>query len=99
CEAESRRHVYHQYTILLPEGVNRNGIMEYLNARAIASAVYYPVPLHRQNAFSEDECSRVRLPVTESIVQRCLSLPIYPEMTEAQIQHVCESVVGALDEV
>lgn len=90
------RHVYHQYTTLLPEDVERNAVMKCLNTEGVACAVYYPVPLHQQTAFRE-ECDKVRLPVTERVTQRCLSLPIFPEMTDNQIQHVCRSVQKALD--
>lgn len=96
-EAESCRHVYHQYTILLPENTDRNAVMKRLNADGVSCAVYYPVPLHKQNAFREEECAGLCLPVTERVAQRCLSLPIFPEMTGAQIQHVCRSIRKALE--
>lgn len=95
-EAEAGRHVYHQYTILFPDNVDREAVMKRLNADGIACAVYYPVPLHLQNAF-RDACADVRLPITERTAQRCLSLPIFPEMTETQVQRVCRSIGQALD--
>lgn len=90
------RHVYHQYTTLLPEGVERDTVMQQLNAAGVACAVYYPVPLHRQAAF-RGECDNVQLPVTERVAQRCLSLPIFPEMTDHQVRHVCDAFRRALD--
>lgn len=86
-------HVYHQYTTLMP---NREGVMEHLHQQGIACAIYYPIPLHRQEAFANTE--QPRLPVTEQTVTRCLSLPIYPEMTEEQIQRVVGAVREALGE-
>jgi dTDP-4-amino-4,6-dideoxygalactose transaminase len=88
---EDRYHVFHQYTILCDE---RDRVREHLLARDIASAVYYPVPLHRQKAFADT--AQPELPVTDAIAARCLSLPIFPEMTETQIDSVCDALVDAL---
>jgi len=87
---EDRDHVFHQYTILCDE---RDALREAVLAREIACAVYYPVPLHRQKAFAD--VPQPALPVTEKTAERCLSLPIFPEMTEQQIETVCEAVLGA----
>jgi dTDP-4-amino-4,6-dideoxygalactose transaminase len=66
-----------------------------LAEKKIACAVYYPVPLHRQKAFGE-RYAGVSLPVAESVSQRCLSLPIYPEMTNDQVDEVAAAVRDAL---
>jgi dTDP-4-amino-4,6-dideoxygalactose transaminase len=87
---EDRDHVFHQYTILCDE---RDALRESVLAQDIACAVYYPVPLHRQKAFAD--MPQPALPVTEKTAERCLSLPIFPEMTEQQIETVCEAVLGA----
>jgi dTDP-4-amino-4,6-dideoxygalactose transaminase len=84
-------HVYHQYTILAER---REQIMERLAEAGIASAVYYPIPLHRQEVFASDYAG-VSLPVAESVASRCMSLPIFPEMTEDQVR----TVVSAVKEV
>jgi dTDP-4-amino-4,6-dideoxygalactose transaminase len=86
-----RSHVYHQYTLLSED---RDRIMDHLQAREIASAIYYPVPLHQQKAIAED-CAAQQLPVTEDVARRCLSLPIFPEMTEAQVEEVASAVLEA----
>lgn len=85
-------HVYHQYTLLTDQ---RDAIMAKLTEQNIASAVYYPIPLHRQNVFA-DECRGLSLPVAESLAARCMSLPIYPEMTDEQVDRVIAAVRGAL---
>ncbi len=77
-------HVYHQYTVLTSR---RDAIMEALNAAGIASAIYYPIPLHRQEVFGA-EFGGVSLPVAEETAARCMSLPIFPEMTEEQVREV-----------
>jgi dTDP-4-amino-4,6-dideoxygalactose transaminase len=83
-------HVYHQYTLLSDR---RDALMRALQEAGIASAVYYPVPLHRQQAFQED-CAGLSLPVTEAVSRRCLSLPIYPELEDAAIRRIVEVIRG-----
>ncbi|HEY3487298.1 MAG TPA: DegT/DnrJ/EryC1/StrS family aminotransferase, partial [Gammaproteobacteria bacterium] len=88
-------HIYHQYTILLPDATVRQHVMQALAAAKIACAIYYPVPLHRQNVFRQDY-GDLALPVTESVAERCLSLPMYPELSQQQIETVAETVCNAL---
>lgn len=85
-------HVYHQYTLLTEK---RDAIMAKLNKAQIGCAIYYPIPLHQQNAFA-DTCQGVSLPVTEDIVQHCMSLPIYPELTNEQIEHIVDVIKSAI---
>jgi dTDP-4-amino-4,6-dideoxygalactose transaminase len=81
-------HVYHQYTCLTDR---RDAIMEALTVAGIASAIYYPIPLHRQEVFA-DACRDVSLPVSEMVASRCMSLPVFPEMTESQVEQVVRVV-------
>lgn len=85
-------HVFHQYTVRLK---NRAKVQAALAAEGIASPIYYPVPLHRQEVFA-GACAGVCLPVTERIAAEVLSLPMYPELTEAQIDLVCRTLLAAL---
>ncbi len=85
-------HVYHQYTLLTDA---RERIMAALTEAGIASAIYYPIPLHRQDVFAETY-RNVRLPVAEGVASRCMSLPIFPEMTDEQVRRVAAVVRGAL---
>jgi len=85
-------HVYHQYTLLTDR---RDVIMEALTAAGIASAVYYPIPLHKQDVFAADYAG-VSFPVAEDVASRCMSLPIFPEMTEEQVRQVVDVVKSAL---
>ena len=86
------RHVYHQYTLLSPQ---REAIQKALNEARIANAIYYPVPLHQQKAFA-DVCQDASLPVTEHVASQCLSLPIYPELSNAQVDEVLEVIAKAV---
>ncbi len=78
------RHVYHQYTILSDR---RDLIQKVLTDAGIACAVYYPVPLHRQEMFAATH-GQVTLPVTESVARHCLSLPISPLLREEQVRRI-----------
>ncbi|PKM45127.1 MAG: erythromycin biosynthesis sensory transduction protein eryC1 [Gammaproteobacteria bacterium HGW-Gammaproteobacteria-1] len=86
------RHVYHQYTLLSPK---RDAINKALNEAQIANAIYYPIPLHQQKAFA-DTCAGVKLPVSEKIAAQCLSLPIFPELTDAQVDEVLAVIRGVV---
>jgi len=86
------QHVYHQYTLLCER---RDALQQALSAAQIASAIYYPVPLHQQKVFAAEAAGQ-SFPVTESVAQRCLSLPIYPELSDAAIDEICAVIRQAL---
>jgi dTDP-4-amino-4,6-dideoxygalactose transaminase len=81
-------HVYHQYTV---RAANRDVIRGALSAAGIASAVYYPVPLHRQEVYAADN-ARASFPAAEAAAEQVLSLPMYPELTDEQIEEVARVV-------
>lgn len=80
------RHTFHQYTIRVKE--DRNGMIERLKSNNIASSVYYPLSLHVQSAFTDKNDPFKSFPQTEMACDQVLSLPIYPDITEAQIEKV-----------
>ena len=86
---EGCRHIYHQYTIRLPD---RDGLKQYLTDRNIGCAVYYALPLHLQECFEELGYRQGDLPESEAAANAVLSLPIYPELSNAQLAYVAESV-------
>ncbi len=85
-------HVFHQYTLL---SYHRDTIMQALTDASIANAIYYPVPLHRQPAFADAEVP-ASLPVAESLAERCFSLPVYPELTDAMVDRICGMIRDAV---
>lgn len=89
-ESPHSTHVYHQYTIL---SAQRDKIIAALDEENIASAIYYPKGLHRQSAFCDSR--QAARPVTEQVSARCLSLPMYPELSGAQI----ERIAGVIERV
>ncbi len=90
-EMPASGHVFHQYTLL---SEHRDRIMTRLSEAGIASAIYYPVPLHRQKAFAEHD-THPPLPVAESLSRRCLSLPMFPELDDVRIARIAEVVRAA----
>lgn len=85
-------HVYHQYTLLTDD---RAAIQQALTDQQIASAIYYPVPLHQQKVFASMAAGS-SFPVTESVAARCLSLPIYPELSNDAVDEICGVIRQAL---
>ncbi|MEE7628049.1 DegT/DnrJ/EryC1/StrS family aminotransferase [Methylobacter sp. Wu8] len=85
-------HVYHQYTLLCDR---RDEVMKALQDKQIACAVYYPVPLHRQNVFKQ-EYANVSLPVTEFVAANCMSLPICPFLEDDSIREIVSVIRDVL---
>ena len=81
-------HVYHQYTILSD---NRDLIAKALNKNQISSAIYYPIPLHKQAVY-QNEFKDLILKSTESVAKKCISLPIFPELKDEQIYKVINTI-------
>ncbi len=82
-------HVYHQYTIRIP---NRDAVQKHLAAQNIASTVYYPVPMHLQPMYASLGVRKGELPVAEKAAEEVLSLPIYPELTAEQINRISDTI-------
>jgi dTDP-4-amino-4,6-dideoxygalactose transaminase len=90
-ELPNRYHVWNQYTIRVPQG-RRDELRAKLTERNVGSEIYYPVPLHLQECFRTLGYRRGSLPVTERLCQEALSLPIFPELTEAEQDRVVEVI-------
>jgi len=82
-------HVFHQYVI---RAERRDELRQFLAERKIGSEVYYPLPLHLQPAFAYLGLKPGDLPVAEKAAQEVLALPMFPELTEAEIRHVVSSI-------
>lgn len=88
-----RKHIFHQYTIRVK---NRDLLCEKLKEKNIESIIYYPIPIHKQKAFEYLNVSEIHLPVTNSICNEILSLPIYPEITNEIQEIVVQSIADIL---
>jgi dTDP-4-amino-4,6-dideoxygalactose transaminase len=86
-------HVFHQYTVRVPR---RDHVQSVLASRGIASTVYYPTPIHLQPIYKSLGYQGGDFPETELAAGEVLSLPIYPELNEDQIQRVVEGIADAL---
>lgn len=86
---------WHLYVIRTSE---RDAMLAYLNAHGVGAGVHYPVPLHLQPAYADLGYRRGDLPVTEAVADTCLSLPIYPEMTDEQQEYVVSTIKRFLDQ-
>lgn len=89
-EPKGYRHVYHQYTIKLPEGVKRDGVLEYLRQKGVGFGIYYPKPLYEYSPMSDAVDGP--LPVSSDCAKRVISLPVHPALSEDDI-HVVASVL------
>jgi len=83
------KHVFHQYVI---RAQRRDELRQFLADRKIGSEIYYPLPLHLQPVFSYLGLKPGDLPVAEQAAQEVLALPMFPELTDAEIGLVVESV-------
>ncbi len=84
-----RRHVYHQYTI---RGLERDRLKAFLDQEGIGCAVFYPVPLHLQKCFAYLGGKGGDCPEAERAAREVLSLPMFPEISEAQQQRVVDAI-------
>jgi len=87
--AVEARHVFHLYVV---RHARRDALREALRARGIETAVHYPSPIHLQPVMRDFAGPAGALPVTESIARTCASLPLYPEMPDADVTRVVEAV-------
>ncbi|MFQ5601083.1 MAG: DegT/DnrJ/EryC1/StrS family aminotransferase [Candidatus Krumholzibacteriia bacterium] len=95
CPAQgTSRHVFNQFTVRVE---SRDALRDHLQSRGVGTAVYYPIPLHQQPCFRDLDAQRGPLPESERAASEVLSLPLYPELTEAQRDHVVESIAAFYD--
>jgi len=88
-QPEYGQSVFHQFTIRHPR---RDALREHLAKHEVGTDLIYPVPLHRQKCYAHLGYDVGSLPVAEKAAATCVSLPIFPELTEAQVDHVIASV-------
>ena len=88
-EADYAESAWHLYVV---RHARRDELKRYLEANGIGSGLHYPVPLHLQKCYAQLGHKAGDFPVAEKAARECLSLPIYPEMTEEQIQRVAEVI-------
>ena len=91
AEGAESRHIYNQYVIRVPAEI-RDALRDELTAKNVGTEIYYPVPLHLQECFSHLGHARGDLPHSEAAAQETIALPVYPELTGTQLEHVAKTV-------
>ena len=92
---EPAAHVWHLYVVLL-NGIDRSALAKQLFERGIATAVHYPTPVPFQPAYAHLGYQRGDFPVAEDVASRCLSLPMFPELTDEQLEYVAAELRDCL---
>jgi len=88
---EGGRHVFHCYVVRVPDG-RRDALRQYLSERGIGTGVHYPVPIHLQEASAFLGYRQGDFPITERLANEVVSLPMYAELTDAQVDTVAATV-------
>ncbi|HAV62983.1 MAG TPA: transcriptional regulator [Verrucomicrobiales bacterium] len=88
--APDNHHVFHVYAI---QCERRDELQRHLEANGIPTLIYYPLPLHLQKVYADQGWKEGAYPVSESTSRRILPLPMYPELTDEQVEHVAKVVV------
>src|SRR5690606_7938040 len=82
-------HVFHQYTLRAPR---RNELQQYLQQQEVPSMIYYPVPLHLQEAYASYGYKKGDCPVSEKLAEEVISLPMHSELDKDQLAFITELV-------
>jgi dTDP-4-amino-4,6-dideoxygalactose transaminase len=86
---EDRVHVFHLYVV---RALNRPAIQAELEERGIGTLIHYPLPIHRQPAYEELGRGPVPLTNSEALCDQVLSLPMYPELDDAEVEFVATEI-------
>ncbi len=89
------RHAWNQYVVRVP-AAKRDALKDHLGAQGIGTSIYYPRPLHMQPCFAASGREAGELPVSEAAARETLALPIFPELSSAQVERVVSQVVAFL---
>ena len=87
--SEENEAVYHMYIL---QSENREAVLNKLKEKGVATGVYYPVPLHLQKVYKDLGYKEGDMPVSEYLSHRTFAIPVYPELTEAEINYIIESI-------
>ena len=91
-------HVFHQYTLVLDESVNREKLQAYLGDKGIPAMIYYPVAMHMQKAYQDPRYKEGDFPVTEKLCKTVISLPMHTELDDEQIDYITSSVLEFINQ-
>ena len=83
-------HIFHLYVVRTR---NRDELQKHLNSRGIQTGIHYPIPIHLQEAYRDLGLGKGSFPVTEKLADEIISLPMFAELTQHQIEHVLEEIL------
>jgi len=89
-------HVFHQYTLQLENLEQREKVKAHLEKNGVPSMIYYPKPLHLQNAYLQYGFQKGSLPIAEALSERVLSLPMHTELSEEQMEKITKTLLEIL---
>ncbi len=92
-EAVFAGHIWNQYTLQTP---HRDALRKHLSEHNIGSEIYYPEPMHTQSCFSHLGYKAGDFPVSERLAKQSLSIPVFPELSAAQLNYVAETIISFL---
>ncbi len=92
ARAKNSNHVFHQYTLTL-NGVDRDGLRQFLADHHVPAMIYYPIPLHKQKAYMDSRYADGDFPITESLCPNVISLPMHTEMQADQKAYIVAKVL------
>src|SRR5690606_25787002 len=89
-------HVFHQYTLKI-DGLDQFALQNYLKDAGVPAMIYYPVPLHSQEAYDAQRYDDDDFPVTNELCKTVISLPMHTELDKEQLDYICTSVKKYLE--
>lgn len=93
-----RRHVWHQYTVLLPANADRNQVIDGLTSEGVGSGIYYPRLVTDYETYQgRPDVHAAEAPVAREVVRRCLSLPVHPQLSDDDISTIGSAMRKVLD--
>jgi perosamine synthetase len=84
-------HVWHQYTVRVDGGRDRDAALQQLRDAGVGTGVYYPIPIHQHN-YLHEVLGELSLPVAERLSQEVISLPVHPSLSQAELEQIVEAV-------
>jgi dTDP-4-amino-4,6-dideoxygalactose transaminase len=88
---DCQSHVFHQYTLRVLSG-NRDELSKFLNDNNIPHGIYYPIPLHKQKAYTDINYNEENFKISNMMSEQVISLPMHSELDNDQIKYICNKV-------
>jgi len=85
-------HVWHQYTVRVERGRDRDAAVKQLNEAGVGTGIFYPIPANRQTYLLEMGLGGETLPVAERLAREVISLPVHPQLSQADLEQIAQAV-------